>query len=166
MTLPFMRPDVLAQSAMRHTLALKKKEFRMAKKRYQKINRLKALPAVKVVKINSNYKNPITLNRIPAGVVIYEIRDSRTGRVDYLDKYSFWRLMPKNIKNNYNLLMADPRRPLFKNPLTRTNVKTRNIQRAVARPKRKTPTRSAAANKIKTAIKKHISKKKKARKSH
>ena len=53
--------------------------------------------------------------------------------------------------------MTDPQRPLFKNPLTRTNVKTRNVQRVRVKP---------AGAKIARAIKKHISKKKKARKSH
>jgi hypothetical protein len=146
-------------------IAQYKRIGRAAVKRYAAINKLKALPKVKTVQVNSDYKNPVSLEKIPQGLVIYELRDSRTGRLDYYDKATFWRLMPKNIKNNYNLLMADPRRPLFKNPLTRTNVKTRNIQRVMARPKRKTPTRTAAANKIKSAIKKHISKKK-ARKSH
>lgn len=134
-----------------------KRKIRTAKKRYATINRLKALPVIRNVYIRNNYVNPVTLNKVPSGPTVYHVKDSRTGRVDYYDKATFWRLMPKNIKNNYNLLMADPKRPLFKNPLTRTNVKTRNVTRVRVKP---------AATKIVKAIKKHISKKKKARKSH
>jgi hypothetical protein len=134
-----------------------KRKIRTAKKRYATINRLKALPVIRNVYIRNDYVNPVTLNKIPSGPTVYHVKDSRTGRVDYYDKATFWRLMPKNIKNNYNLLMADPQRPLFKNPLTRTNVKTRNVQRVRVKP---------AGAKIAKAIKKHISKKKKARKSH
>jgi len=127
-----------------------KRKIRAAKKRYQAINRLKALPVIRNVYIRNNYVNPVTLNKIPSGPTVYHVKDSRTGRIDYYDKATFWRLMPKNIKNNYNLLMASPQRPLFKNPLTRTNVKTRNIQRVRVK---------HAAAKIKKAIKKHISRK-------
>jgi len=134
-----------------------KRKIRTAKKRYANINRLKALPVIRNVYIRNNYVNPVTLNKIPSGPTVYHVKDSRTGRVDYYDKATFWKLMPKNIKNNYNLLMTDPQRPLFKNPLTRTNVKTRNVQRVRVKP---------AGAKIARAIKKHISKKKKARKSH
>ena len=133
-----------------------KRKIRTAKKRYATINRLKTLPVIRNVYIRNDYVNPVTLNKVPSGPTVYHVKDSRTGRVDYYDKVTFWRLMPKNIKTNYNLLMADPRRPLFKNPLTRTNVKTRNVQRVRVKP---------AGAKIAKAIKKHISKKK-ARKSH
>jgi hypothetical protein len=129
-------------------------------KRYRIImNKLKSLPGVKNVKVNANYTNPVTLVQPPFGVVVYHVRDSRTGRVDLYDKVTFWRLMHKyspNIKNNYNLLMAAPSRALFPNPVTRTGTTTRNIQRVRARPKPKTPTRAAAAAKIASALRKKV----------
>ena len=133
-----------------------KRKIRTAKKRYATINRLRALPVIRNVYIRNDYINPVSLNKVPSGPTVYHVKDSRTGRVDYYDKETFWKLMPKNIKNNYGLLMADPRRPLFKNPLTRTNVKARNVQRVRVKP---------AARKIQSAVRKHLSKKK-ARKSH
>ena len=134
-----------------------KRKIRTAKKRYQTINRLTALPVIRTVYIRNDYINPVTLNKVPAGPTVYHVKDSRTGRIDYYDKATFWRLVPKNIKNNYGLLMADPRRPLFKNPLTRTNVKPRNVMRVHVK---------TAALKIQGAVRKHLSRKKKARKSH
>jgi len=156
--MPFVqpRPEETAASVRKLVIDGLKRKIRTAKKRYATINRLKALPVIRNVYIRNNYVNPVTLNKIPSGPTVYHVKDSRTGRVDYYDKATFWKLMPKNIKNNYNLLMADPKRPLFKNPLTRTNVKTRNVQRVRVKP---------AGAKIVKAIKKHISKKK-ARKSH
>jgi hypothetical protein len=138
-----------------------KKKIRARAKKYQAQNRLRALPRVKTVYVNANYVNPVTLNKVPSGIVVYAVKDSKTGRLDYFDKGTFWRLMRQhapNIKNNYNLMMAMPRRPLFPNPLTRTGITTRNVQRVIARPKPKTPTRSAAARKIQSAFR--------ARKSH
>jgi hypothetical protein len=156
--MPFVQPRAEETAASVRKLVIDglKRKIRTAKKRYATINRLKALPVIRSVYIRNNYVNPVTLNKVPSGPTVYHVKDSRTGRIDYYDKVTFWRLMPKNIKTNYNLLMADPRRPLFKNPLTRTNVKTRNVQRVRVKP---------AGAKIAKAIKKHISKKK-ARKSH
>jgi hypothetical protein len=156
--MPFIQPRAEETAASVRKLVIDdlKRKIRTAKKRYATINRLKALPVIRNVYIRNNYVNPVTLNKVPSGPTVYHVKDSRTGRVDYYDKVTFWRLMPKNIKTNYNLLMADPHRPLFKNPLTRTNVKTRNVQRVRVKP---------AGAKIVKAVKKHISKKK-ARKSH
>ena len=146
----------------RKRIAELKRQIRGHAKRYQAQNRLKALPRVKTVYVNANYVNPVTLNKVPSGIVVYAVKDSRTGRVDYFDKATFWRLLRQhapNIKNNYNLMMALPRRALFPNPLTRTGITTRNVQRVIARPK---PTRSAAARKIQSAYRKKLA----ARKSH
>jgi hypothetical protein len=135
-----------------------------ARRRYRLImNKLKSLPGVKNVKVNANYVNPVTLVPPPFGVVVYHVKDSRTGRIDLYDKVTFWKLLHKhspNIKNNYNLLMAEPSRALFPNPTTRTGTTTRNIQRVRARPKPKTPTRSAAAAKIASALRKKVTVKK------
>jgi hypothetical protein len=96
--------------------------------------------------------------------VVYKVRDPKTGRIDYYAKDTFWKLMIKasNIKNNHNLMMASPRRALFPNPVTRVGITTRNIQRVIAKPKPKTPTRSAAARRIQSAFRKRVA----ARKSH
>lgn len=142
-----------------------KRKTRAQKKYATLMNKIKALPGVKNVYIKTNYTNPITLVPPPRGVVVYHIRDPKTGRVDLYDKITFWRLMKQyspNIKNNYNLMMALPSRVLFRNPVTRTGITTRNVQRVRARPKPKTPTRSAAARKIQSAYRKKVA----ARKSH
>jgi hypothetical protein len=142
-----------------------KREIRAMKHKIQKINRLKALPRIKTIYLRTNYINPVTLDKIPSGPTVYQVTDSRTGRVDYFDKATFWSLVRQhapNIKDNYNLMMATPRRALFPNPTTRTGITTRNIQRVIARPKPKTPTRSAAARKIQSAYRKKMA----ARKSH
>ena len=142
-----------------------KRKTRELKAKYAKINRLTNLPKVKTVYINSSYVNPVSLYPPPSGIVVYKIRDPKTKRVDYYSKDTFWKLMRAmagNIKNNYNLMMALPRRVLFANPVTRSGITTRNIQRVIARPKPKTPTRSAAARKIQSAYRK----KEAPRKSH
>lgn len=134
-----------------------KRKVRAAKLRYSKINRLKALPKIKTVRIDANYVNPVTLNSVPSGPAVYEVKNATTGRVDYYDKKTFWKLMPVKVKNNYNLLMADPKTALFKNPITRGNVKPRNVTRVHLKKK---ITRSVAVKKIQNAVRKHIKKKK------
>jgi hypothetical protein len=140
-----------------------KRETRLNKKYDVMVNKLKSLPGVKNVTISANYVNPVTLEAPPRGVIVYHVKDPKTGRVDLFDKVTFWRLLRQhspNIKNNYNLLMAVPRRVLFPNPATRTGITTRNIQRVRARPKPKTPSRSAAAAKIASALRKKVAAKK------
>ena len=165
--MPIVLPtgNALVKTAHRLLVNESKRRYRAAKKKYIQVNRLKSLPKLKIVYVNSGYVNPITLNTVPSGPTVYRIRDPKTGRVDYYDKTTFWRLIRQhspNIKNNYNLMMALPRRVLFPNPMTRTGTTTRNIQRVITRPKPKTPTRSAAARKIQTAYRKRVA----ARKSH
>ena len=142
---------------------VRKRRERSEKKYATIMNKLKSLPSVKNVKVNANYVNPVTLEAPPRGVVVYHVKDPKTGRVDLFDKITFWKLLRShapNIKNNYNLLMAMPRRVLFPNPSTRTGITTRNIQRVRARPKPKTPSRSAAAAKIASALRKKVAAKK------
>ena len=138
-----------------------KRKTRELKAKYAKQNRLANLPRIKTVYINSSYVNPVSLFPVPSGIVVYKVRDPKTGRVDYYAKDTFWKLMAKasNIKNNYNLMMASPRRALFPNPTTRVGITTRNIERVVTKPR---PTRSAAARKIQSAYRKKMA----ARKSH
>jgi hypothetical protein len=138
----------------------RKQNARRAKAVSHRVAGVKALPAVPQVFLNANYINPVTLD-FPKGIIIYEIQNRRTGRKNYYDRQTFYKLM-RMLKSDYDLLMRNPKVPIpgVKNPATRGNIYPRNIRRVTVKPKRKTPTRSAAANKIKKAFKK------KARKSH
>jgi len=144
----------------------------VVKKRKERLNKaysmarqeIAALPKVPRIFLEPNYVNPITLNFPKGSFIMYEITNRRTGRKDYFDKDTFWKLAQR-APNNYGLLIADPKKPLgFKNPTTRSNVYPRNVRRVTVAAKPKTPTRSAAARKIQSAVRKHLSKKK-ARKS-
>jgi hypothetical protein len=88
-----------------------KRKTRNLKAKYAKQNRLANLPRIKTVYINSSYINPVSLFPVPSGIVVYKVRDPKTGRIDYYAKDTFWKLMIKasNIKNNHNLMMASPR---------------------------------------------------------
>lgn len=122
-------------------------------------NEVAALPKVPRILLEPNYVNPITLNFPKGSIIVYEITNRRTGRKDYFDKDTFWKLA-KRAPDNYGLLIADPKKPLgFKNPATRSNVYPRNVRRVTVAPKKKTPTKSAAAKKIQSAYRKHVSKK-------
>ncbi len=90
-----------------------------------------AKPAVAI--INRNYINPVSLSAVPTNVVVYEVVNRGTKRKNYYEKSALWPLLPKSIKNNYNLMMAFPKAPLFRNPVTRGNVYPRNIHRVIAR---------------------------------
>ena len=123
--------------------------------------KVRALPAVPRIMLSPSYVNPVTLESVKGGLVVYEITDRRTGRKDYFDKATFWKLV-KRIPNNYWLLTADPKKPLpgLRNPLTRSNVYARNVQRVTVATK---PTRSAAARKIQSVYRKKVLR---VRKSH
>lgn len=138
-------------------LERKKRANRAAKKKNNNVSRAKALPKVPRVKINANYVNPVTLT-FPHGVVVYEISNRITGRKDYYNSTTFWKLAGRS-KNNYGLLMANPKKPFLKNPVTRGNVYPRNVRRVTVKAKSKTPTKSAAAKKIQSAVRKHLAKK-------
>lgn len=147
--------------AEKRYIAQLKHRVRMAKARYAKINKLKALPRIVTIKVNANYLNPVTLNKVPYGPTVYEVRNHKSGRVDYYDKLTFWKLMNKSVKNNYNLLLMNPKAPIpgVRNPTTRGAIYPRNVRRVIAKPKRKTPSPNTAARKIQSAVRKHLSKK-------
>ena len=125
-------------------------------------SRVAALPTIPRVVLNANYVNPITLNFPKGSMVVYEIRNRGTGRTDYYDKKTFFQLMTM-IKNNYNLLMRNPKVPIpgARNPVTRGPIYPRNVRRVTVAAKKKTPSPNTAAKKIQTAVRKHLSKKKK-----
>ena len=162
-----MVSNSLVKSAVIVRVADLKRKIRALKQRYMLKNRLAAMPKIRLITVNANYTNPVTLAPPPAGVVVYKIKDPVTGRTDYYNKQTFWRLVKGAVKNNSQLL-TNRKKNLFPNPLTR--------QIIVVRPKPKTPSRSAAAAKIASALRKKVAAKKRkvaspkkknnARKSH
>lgn len=144
-------------------LEIAKRKARKAKAASVKRSKVQALPSIPRIILNANYVNPITLN-FPKGAVVYEIRNKLTGRTNYYDKVTFSRLITQ-FKNDYNLLMMNPKVPIpgARNPMTRNPIYPRNIRRVTVVPKKKTPTKSAAAKKIQTAVRKHLSKKRAAK---
>jgi hypothetical protein len=78
------------------------------------------------VKLAANYTNPVSLEALLKGKA-YQVKNRGTGRVNYYNRATLFRLLPSGIKNNYNLLMAFPKTALFRNPMTRGNVYPRNI---------------------------------------
>lgn len=139
-----------------------KHKIRTMKKRYALANRLKALPRITTVNVNANYINPITLNKIPSGIVVYKVTDPLTKRVDFYTKNEFWKLVhthAPNLKDNYNMMMTHPRYKIFNNPVTRNPIRPKNVTRVLAKTKKKTPSPNAAAKKIQNAARKVLSKK-------
>jgi len=127
-------------------------------------NEIGALPKVPKVILDSNYVNPITLE-FPKGVVIYEIKNRTTGRKNYYTKATFKKLITR-FKSDDNLLMAHPKSPIkgARNPVTRGPIYPRNVRRVTVKAKAKTPSKSAAARKIQSAVRAHLKKKKAAKK--
>jgi hypothetical protein len=138
---------------------IKKGDERRSKKKESKKKEIESLPKVPKVILNQNYVNPITLEFPKSSVIVYEIKNRTTGRKDYYDVQTFWKLMGM-IRNNYKLLMMDPKLPLFRNPVTRGNIYPRNVRRVTVKPKNK----NAAAKKIQNAVRKHLKKKKSVKK--
>jgi hypothetical protein len=138
---------------------LQKIRQRLNKARTARVSRAKALPAVPRVILDENYINPITLE-FPRRMVAYEIKNKKTGRTNYYDKATFRKLITA-FKNDYNLLMANPKVPIpgARNPVTRGAIYPRNVRRVAVVPKKKTPSPKTAAKKIQNAVRKHLSKK-------
>jgi hypothetical protein len=153
-----MAPSAAAKAKVM-AIALKRKN-RKAKAASLKRSKVKALPAIPKVILDANYINPITLE-FPKGVVIYEIKNRTTGRKNYYNKETFRKLITL-FKNDYNLLMANPKSPIpgVKNPVTRGKIFPRNVRRVTVKAKAKSPGKSAAARKIQSAVRKHLKKKK------
>jgi len=127
-------------------------------------NEIGALPKVPKVILDSNYVNPITLE-FPKGVVIYEIKNRTTGRKNYYTKATFKKLITR-FKSDYNLMLMNPKSPIpgARNPVTRNPIYPRNVRRVTVKAKPKTPSKSAAARKIQSAVRAHLKKKKAAKK--
>jgi hypothetical protein len=115
---------------------------REIKKMWNRENRAKALPKVPGVYIPNNYINPVTLEPPPKGVIVYKVTNRTTKRTNYYNAHTFWRLAGHQ-RNNYKLLMFDPKKNIFTTPYTRGGVRARNVQRV-----RVKGTKSNAATKI------------------
>ena len=121
------------------------------------------MPRIPRVILEANYVNPITLN-FPKNTVVYEIKNRTTGRTNYYNKATFRKLITA-FKNDYNLLMMNPKAPIpgARNPVTRGPIYPRNVRRVTVAAKKKTPSPNTAAKKIQSAVRKHLSKKRKSR---
>jgi hypothetical protein len=133
-----------------HVEKVLKRKYRAEQNRRNKALMLGTAP---LVYVNSNYVNPVTLNMPPLGVVVYRLKNRTTGRNNYYPRSTVHKLAGKN---NYAILISDPRKPVFRNPYTRGNVYPRNLTR-VRLAKRPTP--RTAAKKIQSSVRKHLSKK-------
>ena len=136
-----------------------KRQARFAKRVSVLKNELGALPKIPKVILDANYVNPVTLE-FPKGVVVYEIKNRFTGRTNYYTKATFKKLITR-FKSDYDLLMMNPKVPIpgARNPVTRNPIYPRNVRRVKVKAKSKTPTKSAAAKKIQSAVRKHLAKK-------
>ena len=130
-----------------------------------KRSKVAAMPRIPRVILEANYVNPITHN-FPKNVVVYEIKNRTTGRTNYYDRETFRKLITA-FKNDYNLLMMNPKVPIpgARNPMTRGPIYPRNVRRVTVAAKKKTPSANMAAKKIQSAVRKMLSKKRAAAKS-
>jgi hypothetical protein len=137
----------------------KKRANRLQKLLSEARSKVAAMPKIPRVILNANYVNPVTLE-FPKGVVIYELKNKTTGRVNYYDKNTFRKII-KTFNGDYNLLMRNPKVPLLgaRNPVTRGPIYPRNIRQVTVATKKKTPTMTSAVRKIKSAVRKHVAKK-------
>jgi hypothetical protein len=151
---------VLPASVVAARLAIEaKRQARFAKKVSVLKNEIGALPKIPKVILDANYVNPVTLE-FPKGVTIYEIKNRFTGRTNYYTKATFKKIIAR-FKSDYDLLMMNPKVPIpgARNPVTRNPIYPRNVRRVKVKAKSKTPTKSAAARKIQSAVRKHLAKK-------
>jgi len=153
-----MPPTAANRAAQK--IKITKKKNRRAKAASVKRNQIRALPAIPKLILDANYVNPVTLE-FPRGTVVYEIQNKTTGRKNYYNKATFRKLITR-FKNDYNLLMANPKSPIpgARNPVTRGAIYPRNVRRVTVKPK----SRSVAARKIQSAVRKHLKKKKSVKK--
>ncbi len=150
--------DAVALAKRRAMIA--KRKVRKAKATSAKRERVAALPKIPRVILDLNYVNPVSLE-FPKGVVIYEVKNRFTGRKNYYNKATFAAIINR-FTNDYNLMLMNPKEPIpgARNPVTRNPIYPRNVRRVTVKPKPKTPSKSAAARKIQSAVRKHIAKKK------
>jgi len=108
-----------------------KRKARKAKKAKVLKGMKRALPKIKSVSIPKNYISTLTHSPMKNSV-FYMLTNRGTGRKNYFTKSEVSKLTGRTM-TNYDILMADPKKRLFKNPATRNPVYPRNLQRV--RPK-------------------------------
>lgn len=118
-----------AASVAKINATSKKRKSRASKKSHMARSRSRALPKPVKVVIPQNYINPITRVRSPSGAIFYVITNRITGRKNYMSASNISGLAGRKM-TEYNILMANAKKPLFKNPYTRSNVYPRNLVRA------------------------------------
>jgi len=109
---------------------LKRKARKVKKAKVRKAQK-KALPKIKQVSVPKNYTSHITQGPMK-DAVFYMLTNRGTGRKNYFTKTEIGKIVGRSM-SNYNILMADPKKSLFRNPVTRNPVYPRNLQRV--RPK-------------------------------
>lgn len=123
----------------------KKIANRTEKGRRAEISRRLTLPRPPIVRLNSG----------PFGSIMYQVRHRQTGAVNYHTPAQFFSFLNRTkYFNNYDVLMANPKMPLF------NNVYPRNVQRVRVQPKKKTPSPNTAARRIQSAMRKRKSRSK------
>ena len=118
-----------AASLAKMTVTNKKRKSRAVKKSRISRSRSRALPKPIKVVIPNNYINPITRSRNPQGAFFYVLTNRVSGRKNYMNISNIVGLAGRKM-TAYDILMANPKAPLFKNPYTRSNVYPRNLVRA------------------------------------
>jgi hypothetical protein len=144
--------------AARHEM-MRKRKLRKSRAAAEATSRIRALPAIPRIILDINYVNPVTLN-FPKNKVVYQLKNRFTGRTNYYDRDTFRKLITA-FKNDYNLLMMNPKEPIpgARNPMTRNPIYPRNVRRVTVAAKKKTPSPNTAAKKIQSAARKMLSKK-------
>jgi hypothetical protein len=104
----------------------KRNERKLKKSRISK-SRVAALPKVRSVKVPSNYINPLTRSPMKEAI-FYMLTNRGTGRKNYFTLAEIGKLVGRSL-TNYQLLMFDPKKQMFRSPVTRNPVYARNLQR-------------------------------------
>jgi len=104
-----------------------KRKARKLKKAKVRTGQKKALPTIRSVSVPKNYVSHITQSPMK-DAVFYMLTNRGTGRKNYFTKSEISKIVGRSM-SNYNLLMADPKKALFRNPVTRNPVYPRNLQR-------------------------------------
>jgi hypothetical protein len=109
-----------------------KSKSRRAKSRTRAKSRSRNLPKIGRANINANYTNPVNLMEVSG--IVYQLTNRFTGRKNWYSKNLIDKLIGRKL-TNYQILMFDPKTPMFRNPMTRNPVFARNLRRVAAQVK-------------------------------
>jgi hypothetical protein len=116
------RERIRAQYAM----APSRQAKRLSKSKKLKKSHNAALPKVGSARPSPTYRNPVNLS--PPRGVVYLVTNRITGRKNYYSKKLIEQLAKRKL-TNYQILLFDPKKAIFRNPMTRNPVYPRNLQR-------------------------------------